>query len=613
MKTTQNYDGTVFEESSKGFGEHCLSQETINRRLLDLLMRFAEDVGEMDVAAQLDAIKSGADEKWHERWLEEFPWVRELFFRYFLIGERAIAEAECYLLDDGSTYDQSFSAAMIDCIESVQRLHHPGNVTASRAIESILRNVSEKVISADYVVEKKNSDHVLLRIVQRYAAGAGREDQLQDLDHVIRTYLADCKNVVDDFSFRESVLTALTRQSSIYQMAYPKLKDLPGEYQKVDKKRIDAIPYDFERNLAMIGCVDAVARYGIEKRFKEKFVAREGEEKGIVKALCGNLTARQTDSVFRKADCLPGEIASRIVSHKLLSWLFREWIRKSTYAANDSKQGAAEPVYASGRVSRTWGPIGQWRNEECEYLDWFSGTVVGKLRGWGDSRIKNTKANARNGDSDVDYDEFLREWVESRTDPQGTDRTNVPLIRFLDGGLTFKNLKEVLDNYVYNLLKKDINKLDSEFGRPFVPLQGTQDDDEEGGLELIDTIEDGCGRNVDARGEILDMQRRIYDMLGSYDQKLAVYFRLVRFGIKDFANQDFDDGIISKEGKGILAGLSEEGVVPESVALQVIGETPTNTNWFKRNMRKFITSNPGKIKELLKDGNEAARFINQFK
>lgn len=614
MRITQSNDEKIFKESSKGFGEDCFSQEKINRTLMDLLMRFAEDVGEMDVAAQLDAIKNGKDEKWHERWLEEFPWVRELFFRYFLIGERAIAEAECYLLDDGSTYAQSFSTALIDCIESVQRLPGSRDVTASQAVEGILRKVSEKVNSVGYVVEKKNRDHVPLRVVQRYAVGAGREDQLQDLDHVIRAYLACCKNGVEDFAFRESVLMALTRQKSIYQEAYPRLKDLTGEYQKVaDSKRIDAIPNDFERNLAMIGCADAVARFGIEKRFKEKFAAREGDEGGMVKALCGNLTARQTDSVFRKADCLPGEIASRIVSHKLLSWLFREWMRKSTYAANDSKQGAAEPVSASGCVSRTWGPIGQWRHEEREYLDWFSGTVVGKLRGWGDSRIKNTKANARKGDSGVDTDEFLREWVESRTDPQGTDRTNVSLIRFLDGGLTFKNLKEVVDNYVRNLLVKDINEPDSEFGRPLVPLNVKQGDGEESGRELIDTIEDVHRKDVDARGEVLDMQRRIYDMLGSYDQKLAVYFRLVRFGLKDFAYQNFDDKIISKEGKEILARLSEEDVVSESVALQVIGEAPTNTNWFKRSMRKFITSNPGKIKELLNDGDEASRFVSQFK
>lgn len=344
-------DGNVLRESSKGFGRDCLELEKINRVLMEMLTRFAKSMGENDVAERLDGI-SGSGSDWHKSWLEDFPWVRELFFRYFLVGERAIAEAECFLLGDGISYERMFESAMDGCIEHVSR-HVPNGMktTAIQAAEAILDDFGKKVKADGYSVEEKNRDHVPLRVVQRYVAGVDREDLRKKLGDAVGRYLGRCKDAnVDDLDFRSSVLDLLMGQESIYHAAYPKLKDLPGGYQKVaDKKRIDEIPVDFERNLAMIACADAAARFEIEKRFREKFTNAEGECRDMVEVLSGNPTARETDSVFRKNASLPGEIASRIVCHRLLLWLLREWVRKSTYAANYNMQGCAHPVEAGGR------------------------------------------------------------------------------------------------------------------------------------------------------------------------------------------------------------------------------------------------------------------------
>ena len=620
----------------KGLGDSPLPLAEQNQRLLEFLMFTAQLYHDDFVVKELKKVREGEDENWHKHWLRDLPWVRDAFFKYYLLGEQAIADAECYLLGESGGYWHEFDRFFDLCKRHVSKFSEATDSPVV-AIENALAEFEEKLVNSRFVVvEKECADdrprtriipYGPLRIIQRYAQAANRQDIFTRLKNAVDQYKARCLSEgIADAECRSNILNVLVENKirSMHQDKYSILKDFPGEYMGngYDGRRADDIPTGFARNVRIIGCADAVARQEIEDRFKNRFVPRTRAEEQVFKLLTEGTSAHETYLILSNNQLLPECLKRRIIGYRLLNSILFQITQRAVWSYREVRK--RKNKHLSGCWSRSEGFLGFYTgsDEEKFRLNHYAYEVVCCLMGWKCSRKESTSK----------WD-CLKKWLVQQIGSQGLLQTRIPMLMILEGGLTFKALSDIISDQAESVVEADFQfgKKSARIYQPSSldePLQNNNDKDcrEQ---TLRDTYKDNTQRDSVIESEKRRVITQIYRLIAKHDIEFADYLWLTLFGLEGFDERHLKSFqlepllswaenmcIIKSEERRLdlapqLKLLRERHNKPLSkkIALMVFGRAG-NTHWECDRARRYLTNHFESERQFLDVGD--MEFLKRF-
>lgn len=558
----------------------ALKKEELNVLLCELLMYFAAINGDNEVYAQLRELQQ-QDKAWHKKWLEQKGWVSNKIFEDFLSGRRALAEAKICIMNRNenkltqNVYRNQFEELLNDCIEKIKLCE---GKELKNSIEELVGYFEGIAKEADGDTADDREDvlprfPVVLPILWFYANQCKMSQELIERIENLKIRYGLCSNRKEKRIFQKFDDLQTVGNDGFYDVFFEEIALLKGNYKTLlkDKKRSKKkdggekdeakknIPPGYVRNILVVGGVDSQTREGIDHSFETSSV--DNGVKNLFSDVLDYDVKRFSDEMDEIVD---GGLSGRICGGVLLERLMLKMLYSCARHVNEYGYGAQPAIKIGPKVKLKDGSILSYEDIK-PFLFSVALEAWCYLRGWDSQDLEKKDASIK-----VVTDMFLS------TPPNGMD-TNIPILAFLFGGGSGRNVIDFFVDIVTGILKRKVENHD------ILSLDEAVAEDEDGDeIKRLDRIRD---ENVRMPTEIADIPHDlsvVFNVMQDFDSTFFKYFYLINLGIGCLICETND-----KDIQDMWNSYVNKGPVKKEDARVILGIGKGNTNWFKRNKSKL--------------------------
>lgn len=567
-------------------GSNVLKKEELNGLLRELLMYFAAINGDDKIYTQLKELPD-QDAKWHRKWLEQKGWATNKIFENFLSGRRALAEAKIRVMNGDENlitqdaYRNQFEKLLNDCIKEIEMCE---GKKCKDSVEELV-GYFERIVndtdgnSAEDTKEVYPCFPVIFPVLLFYAKYCKMPLELIERIEKLKTTYESVADRKEKRIFQKFDDLQTVGNDGFYDVFFEKLAPLKGNYKTLLKEKKKGnkdtkkenekenlineknIPPGYVRNILVVGGIDCKTRDCIDRKFELSDVD------GGVKSLFLDVLDQKLKRFYEEMEeIVGGDLNGRICVGELLNRLILKMFYSCARHVNKYGYGAQPAIKIGPNVKLKDGSILSYEDIK-PFLFSVALEAWCYLRGWDSQDLEKKDSSIK----DV-TDMFLS------NPPNGVD-TNIPILTFLFGGGSGRNVIDYFVDIVTGILKRKVENHD------ILSLDEAVAEDEDGDeIKRLDRIRD---ENVRMPTEIADIPHDlsvVFNVMQDFNSTFFKYFYLTNLGTGSLICET-DDLEIQKMWNSYV----NKGPVRKEDARVILGIGKGNTNWFKRSKSKLAS------------------------